>query len=107
MTDHYRDGFEGRETAVEAKDGLSIMEALRPLDIGIEGECEGSVACATCHVWIDQEWIDRLDAPPTARPKCSTAPLHVRATYRGSVASRCASSRHSNSVCGFARVPHR
>ena len=40
------------------------MEALRSQGL-IEGECNGSLACATCHVWVDPDWHDSL-APATA-----------------------------------------
>ena len=73
---------DGRELAVEATDGLSVMEALRPLDIGIEGECEGSAACATCHVWVDPAWTDRLEAPSEAEAEMLDCAFHVRATSR-------------------------
>jgi 2Fe-2S ferredoxin len=56
-------GSDGTERTVEAQVGLSVMEALRPLDIGVAGECEGSIACATCHVKIAQEWFERLGPP--------------------------------------------
>ena len=49
-----------REHALKAKDGLSVMEVLRPLDLGVGGECEGSLACATCHVWVDPDWMPHL-----------------------------------------------
>ncbi len=52
----------GQQHCVEARKGLSVMEALRGLNLGIAGECEGSLSCASCHVWIDQDWFDRL--PP-------------------------------------------
>lgn len=54
---------DGSEIAVDATDGLSVMEVLRPLDLGIVGDCEGSAACASCHVWIDDSWDRQLPAP--------------------------------------------
>ena len=41
--------------------GLSIMELAHKFDVDIEGACEGSLACATCHVIVDPQWFDRLD----------------------------------------------
>lgn len=94
---------EGRETTVEAKDGLSIMEALRPLDIGIAGECEGSIACATCHVWIAPEWNDRLDAPSEGEADMLDCAFHVRATSR-----LCCQVRVEPALDGLRlAVPHR
>jgi 2Fe-2S ferredoxin len=53
---------DGEEREIAAQDGLSVMEVLRPLGLGIEGECEGSVACATCHVWLDDSQV-RVASP--------------------------------------------
>jgi 2Fe-2S ferredoxin len=50
------------ERELEAPSGLSVMEIARLHDLGIEGACEGSVACATCHVIVDAAYADRLDA---------------------------------------------
>lgn len=49
---------------LQAQEGLSIMEILRPLRMGIQGECEGSMTCATCHVKVEATWYGRL-APPS------------------------------------------
>ncbi|MDT0499264.1 2Fe-2S iron-sulfur cluster-binding protein [Algiphilus sp. W345] len=53
----------GTERSVEVEDGISLMEAAtQNLIPGIDGDCGGSCACATCHMHIDPEWLDRL--PP-------------------------------------------
>lgn len=49
---------------VEAPLGLSVLEIAHRNDIDLEGACEGSLACSTCHVIVDADWYDRLD-PPT------------------------------------------
>ncbi|QNT70492.1 ferredoxin family 2Fe-2S iron-sulfur cluster binding protein [Defluviicoccus vanus] len=49
---------------VEAPLGLSVLEVAHRHGIDLEGACEGSLACSTCHVIIDPEWYDLLD-PPT------------------------------------------
>lgn len=46
---------------IDAPDGLSILEVAHMNDIDLEGACEGSLACSTCHVIIDQEWFDKLE----------------------------------------------
>jgi 2Fe-2S ferredoxin len=46
---------------VEAPLGLSVLEIAHRHDIDLEGACEGSLACSTCHVIIDAEWYDQLD----------------------------------------------
>lgn len=55
---------DGSETVVEAANGLSVMEAAVENNVDIEAACEGSLACATCHLVVaDQDWYDKLDAP--------------------------------------------
>ncbi len=51
---------DGRRREVDAPLGLSVLEIAHQNDIDIEGACEGSLACSTCHVIIDPEWYDLL-----------------------------------------------
>lgn len=51
----------GRTYAVEAFDGQPLMEALRALG-EVEALCGGSCACASCHVHIDEAWLERVGA---------------------------------------------
>ena len=44
-------------------DGLSVLEAAHKNGIDLEGACEGSLACSTCHVVLDEDWFDKLDEP--------------------------------------------
>lgn len=48
---------------VEAPLGMTLLEVTRHYGIELEGACEGSLACSTCHVVIDPEWYDRLSPP--------------------------------------------
>lgn len=82
MTTIFVTDANGREHAIEAEDGLSVMEVLRDLDIGVEGECEGSIACATCHVWVDVEWAERLRTPSDSEADMLDCAFHVRGTSR-------------------------
>ena len=54
---------DGNRKEVDAPNGLSIMEIAHRFDVDIEGACEGSLACATCHVIVNSDWFDRLDPP--------------------------------------------
>ena len=52
---------DGREHAVEVKAGLSVMEgAIRNNVPGIDADCGGACACATCHVYVDPAWLEKL-----------------------------------------------
>jgi len=51
---------DGTRREVDAPVGLSVLEIARRHDIDIEGACEGSLACSTCHVIVDPSWYDRL-----------------------------------------------
>tara|TARA_Y100001935_G_scaffold18447_1_gene13541 strand:+ start:479 stop:865 length:387 start_codon:yes stop_codon:yes gene_type:complete len=53
--------FSGTEHVVDVEDGLTVMEGARDNDIpGIEADCGGACACSTCHVYVDNDWVDRL-----------------------------------------------
>ena len=54
---------DGKEKEVDAKNGLSILEIAHENDIDLEGACEGSLACSTCHVIFDQQTFDGLEEP--------------------------------------------
>lgn len=51
---------DGTEKTVDAPIGLSVLEIAHKNDIALEGACEGSLACSTCHVIIDQQYFDKL-----------------------------------------------
>jgi 2Fe-2S ferredoxin len=52
---------EGESLQFEAQDGMSVMEVAVAHNVpGIDADCGGACACATCHVYIDQAWVDRL-----------------------------------------------
>ncbi len=52
---------DGNRREVEAPVGLSILEIAQRNDVDIEGACEGSLACSTCHVIVAPEWFGRLE----------------------------------------------
>jgi 2Fe-2S ferredoxin len=51
---------DGTRREVEAPLGLSVLEIARRNDIDLEGACEGSLACSTCHVVVSSEWYELL-----------------------------------------------
>ena len=59
FTDHA-----GETRIVDAESGTTVMEAaIRNAIPGIEAECGGACACATCHVYVDETWRDKVGAP--------------------------------------------
>ena len=56
-------GSDGASREVEAPEGLSVLEIAHRNRIDLEGACEGSLACSTCHVIVAEDWFKRLPAP--------------------------------------------
>ena len=61
--------FDGTAHEVDVETGASVMEGAIHNDVpGIEAECGGSCSCATCHVYVDPDWVSRAgDAGPLER----------------------------------------
>ena len=57
---HMPDGTTHR---LEALEGWRVMEVIRDWGLPIKAECGGACACATCHVWVAEEWLDKLVPP--------------------------------------------
>ena len=55
--------FNGEEHTVDVQNGLTVMEgAIKNKVPGIDADCGGACACATCHVYVQKEWLNKL--PP-------------------------------------------
>jgi ferredoxin, 2Fe-2S len=55
---------DGTEHVVDVKSGLSVMEgAIRNNVPGIDADCGGACACATCHVYVDEAWREAAGSP--------------------------------------------
>ena len=53
--------FQGNSKTIEVDNGLSVMEGAIQKDIpGIDADCGGSMACATCHVYVEDKWLDKI-----------------------------------------------
>jgi len=51
----------GKSHTIEVANGLSVMEGAVQNNIpGIDADCGGSMACATCHVYVKEEWFNKL-----------------------------------------------
>lgn len=57
ITVHLPDGTTHR---LEALEGWRVMEVIRDWGLPIKGECGGACACATCHVRVKEEWLEKL-----------------------------------------------
>jgi 2Fe-2S ferredoxin len=76
---------EGAVHELEGLDGWRAMEVIRDWGLNIKAECGGACSCATCHVWVDEDWYGKLkpasddeedliystlDQKPTSRLSC-------------------------------------
>ena len=53
--------FNGKSHTIEVANGLTVMEGAIQNNLpGIDADCGGSMACATCHVYVKEEWFDKL-----------------------------------------------
>ena len=56
----YKD-FQGNSKTIDVNNGLSVMEGAIQNDIqGIDADCGGAMACATCHVYVKDEWFSKI-----------------------------------------------
>jgi len=51
---------QGNEHTLDAIEGWRVMEIIRDHGLPIKAECGGACACATCHVYVDEDWEDKL-----------------------------------------------
>ena len=56
----YKD-FQGNSKTINVENGLTVMEGAIQNEIpGIDADCGGSMACATCHVYVNDEWFNKI-----------------------------------------------
>ena len=56
----YKD-FQGNTKTIQVENGLSVMEGAIQNEIpGIDADCGGSMACATCHVYVNDKWFNKI-----------------------------------------------
>ena len=54
---------DNKTQTIDVQNGLTVMEGAVQNDIpGIDADCGGGMACATCHVYVNEEWFDKLPA---------------------------------------------
>lgn len=54
---------DGQSNVYDAPVGISVLEVAHQNGIDLEGACEGSLACSTCHVIVDQKYFNMLEEP--------------------------------------------
>ncbi|MFL5115294.1 MAG: 2Fe-2S iron-sulfur cluster-binding protein [Microvirga sp.] len=73
----------GTQHAIDVKTGLSVMEGAVKNNIpGIDADCGGACACATCHVYVDEEWKDVVGPPSPMEEDMLDFASDVRPTSR-------------------------
>jgi 2Fe-2S ferredoxin len=80
---------EGTEHTLEGRDGWSVMEILRDAGLPIAAECGGACACATCHVYVTGDWLEKLPQKSDAETDMLDMALAVEANSRLSCQITC------------------
>lgn len=74
---------DGSAQVVEAQSGMTVMEAAKKNDVeGIEAECGGACACATCHVYVDEAWRETVGGPSEMEEDMLDFAFEVQPTSR-------------------------
>ncbi len=74
---------DGVSRTVDAEDGSTVMETALRNDVpGIEAECGGACACATCHVYVEEGWFAKLGKPEQMEEDMLDFAHDVRPTSR-------------------------
>ena len=74
---------DGTKFDVDAENGSTVMEnAIKNSVPGIEAECGGACACATCHVFVDEAWVDKTGAAEAMEEDMLDFAYDVRPTSR-------------------------
>lgn len=75
--------FDGTQYDFDVQNGSTVMEnAVRNSVPGIEAECGGACACATCHVYVDEEWSAAVGAPEAMEEDMLDFAYDVKPTSR-------------------------
>lgn len=72
----------GQEHALSGGDGERVMHLARAAGLPVKGECEASLACATCHMIVDPDWAGRLDPPSEDEESMLDTVFDLTATSR-------------------------
>ena len=78
---------DGTRREVDAPLGLSVLEIAHRHGVDIEGACEGSLACSTCHVIVDQTYFELLQSPTEDEEVSMSGDSPVTVTVSSTVAT--------------------
>uniref|UniRef100_A0A8D0G9R7 Ferredoxin-2, mitochondrial n=1 Tax=Sphenodon punctatus TaxID=8508 RepID=A0A8D0G9R7_SPHPU len=70
----------GRRIPVQGKVGEDVLRLAQRHDIELEGACEASLACSTCHVYVSPEFLEKLPTPFKREPSCNSPEQSLVAT---------------------------
>jgi len=74
---------DGNQQTVEAEPGMTVMETAKKAMVeGIEAECGGACACATCHVYVDEAWREAVGPPSPMEEDMLDFAFEVKETSR-------------------------
>jgi 2Fe-2S ferredoxin len=80
----------GKTREIAGRKGWTVMELLREAGLPIAAECGGACACATCHVYVEDGWYEKLPPPSEAEIDMLDMALEVRPNSRLSCQIICA-----------------
>ena len=73
---------DGNKHELEGDPNSTLMEILRDADLGIEAACGGCCACATCHVYINDKWLEKISPKDDDEESMLDQAFDVRNTSR-------------------------
>ena len=86
----------GETKDVTGKAGLSVMEVLRDAGLPIRADCGGAMACATCHVHVAPEWLDK-----TGKADADELDLLDMSDYRTAASRLCCQIKATEALDGL------
>lgn len=72
----------GLEHDIEGPEGWRLMEIIRDNGIAIKAECGACAACATCHIYVDKKWLDKLPEASEEEKKLLSDSYHLEENSR-------------------------
>ena len=74
---------DGTQAEVDVANGISVMQGAVNNDVaGIVAECGGACSCATCHVYVDEDWFDKTGGPSDAEKDMLECAIDPKANSR-------------------------